>query len=1321
VNVSDDGIFYIWNELLIQGGETSERWTHHIIDLSDYIGENISIRFQYVTDLFDTTPDSFGGGWWLDDIKVFDAASTQVFFDDMEGTPSFHSPDWEYGTPGTGGPTSAQSGTNVWGTILNGNYNDYTRYELYSDYIDIRSAEVGAELSFSHWLDVPPGSADGGNVWIQSRTGKMEQIDPTNDDGNYDNWIQGVNILGGQRGFTMDTSGWENVTFTIPDEYIGLDEVRFIFKFGTDTDTQAGGWFIDDVSVDVINEGMSTSTIVQLPYVGDAETDMDGWLGGWWDRTGPAVKIMDNHVTYMDDEGVEIFACGGIIFTGNNVSYGEDAVYIANGQGLEVRSEGDSYTLEVNIDITDNEISNNDNSGVYIEMEYYDLYLTVDENTFKHNEGTVFELDLYSYDDGNLYLESFSDNVFGQNWYSSGSPRRGDDSRRVINGNGYLYSSTQVDIEVYENDRRSQMGTAVSSIFTGPIDNNEFIEGGDAFYMYADGWIIMESFSNNVIQDNYHISSGNLYGDDGVYLEADDGAVSCTDFSYNTITGGGDAVYIYSYAGGADDYATSDLRIFENNISDNRDDTPNTRSYDDGNYGIYIDGSRTRSDIRIYDNILSGNAFGIHMEQSGWRPLYSQIYDNIIDSNWDYGVYVNVKGSGDFISNIHNNDITNNGEYYGCGWGMFLDVMHEDWWGGNPYADVDVDSNDISGNDGTGFISFMRYRPGDYSYTDNTINDNGDCNGYGAWLINTENAMVSGNTMDSNYDSNLYLMWSDGVYVYQNDLTNSDNSRGLYNDRSSNTHIWDNDINDNSDDGIYVNPSDYLTIEDNEISNNGGNGIYLYYSDHNTINDNTIFGNGEDGIYYYRCRNGDVFSNTIYNNTEDGVNATGWTGTTNWNISLYLNIISYNGGDGIRIQNPYYSMGRSFSGHTQVYENTLLGNGGTGLYLYTSLASSAYPDIRQNNIQDNVDWAIYNSNPDYIVFDLVIEGTGYIKNSPIYIGYGNYEVLNGGTITFNNVNNIYMDTSQPVVSKILVYTGGSLLIYDSIVTSNWAWYGTTVEYFDFSVYGSVTLGDSTVIYSNGVVGSNAQLVSITRCTVTQTNGHGIHLTNCNSITIDDSFIKHNSGDGIRLQGTATTIQGNSIFNNTFGIKGLYSSPDILENSIYSNRNDGIRLTEADGALIDGNHIYGNAGSQVGLFNSRSVTISDNLINTTHSYSAAQALGDQEGVFLSSSGNMTSPITLHDNTIKFNSDGIEATNGSYIVVYDEFVSYNVDGIMILDNSDADVDDSTVAGNNLLDFYLTDNSFALVTNTTHDKSKVTVQNTGAGMNTKIIVEW
>jgi hypothetical protein len=134
---------------------------------------------------------------------------------------------WEFGTPNVAGLTAASSGTQAWGTNLDGNYGPGAIARLRSPVIDVTSVK-NPELSFNYFIDSII-EAEGGQVRFTNEAG---------DD------------LGSSEIFFGTTQSWTPFLLEFPES--ALDQKVIIeFAFLTDGDDAVGaGWYIDDVLID---------------------------------------------------------------------------------------------------------------------------------------------------------------------------------------------------------------------------------------------------------------------------------------------------------------------------------------------------------------------------------------------------------------------------------------------------------------------------------------------------------------------------------------------------------------------------------------------------------------------------------------------------------------------------------------------------------------------------------------------------------------------------------------------------------------------------------------------------------------------------------------------------------------------------------------------------------------------------------------------------------------------------------------------------------------------------------------------------------------
>jgi hypothetical protein len=156
--------------------------------------------------------------------------------------------DWQWGEP-TSGPSAAYNGTNVWATILDGDYHDNADDSLITPYYTIDSND--ATFTFYHWYNFE-SSFDGGNLSISTDNGTTwELLTPEN--GYPDDNVTG---LDGDPGYSNQSADWEQAVFPVG-EYMG-QAVKFMFRFGTDGSVERAGWYIDAV---VLNGGTSYGNV----------------------------------------------------------------------------------------------------------------------------------------------------------------------------------------------------------------------------------------------------------------------------------------------------------------------------------------------------------------------------------------------------------------------------------------------------------------------------------------------------------------------------------------------------------------------------------------------------------------------------------------------------------------------------------------------------------------------------------------------------------------------------------------------------------------------------------------------------------------------------------------------------------------------------------------------------------------------------------------------------------------------------------------------------------------------------------------------------
>ena len=155
---------------------------------------------------------------------------------------------WEWGAP-TSGPGGANSGSNLWATVLGGSYPTYADATLDVPVITLAASKPYAMLSFWHWYDFEGNytrydagnvkvSTDGGATWLVVTP--VGGYDGTAGSGNAG--IAGEPCFGGTY-----NKFWQEELFDLS-AYTG-NEVMIRFHFGSDGSVNYSGWYLDDVMV----------------------------------------------------------------------------------------------------------------------------------------------------------------------------------------------------------------------------------------------------------------------------------------------------------------------------------------------------------------------------------------------------------------------------------------------------------------------------------------------------------------------------------------------------------------------------------------------------------------------------------------------------------------------------------------------------------------------------------------------------------------------------------------------------------------------------------------------------------------------------------------------------------------------------------------------------------------------------------------------------------------------------------------------------------------------------------------------------------------
>ena len=189
---------------------------------------------------------------WFDDLEN-DGGDWTVVPDTVQGTDL----NWSLGTPNNALATSAHSGTNAWGSNLDGqSFNLFESTFLYSPVIDL-SGFSSATLTFWHCCDFS-SMYESGQIGISTDSSMPPASVPTLVD------------YSGQT-----TAGWEQVPPVDLTPFVGKTIQVVWYYQGIDIDSPPSGWLVDDVTITGLAGG---GTIVISKNLGQGAFTLNGLI-----------------------------------------------------------------------------------------------------------------------------------------------------------------------------------------------------------------------------------------------------------------------------------------------------------------------------------------------------------------------------------------------------------------------------------------------------------------------------------------------------------------------------------------------------------------------------------------------------------------------------------------------------------------------------------------------------------------------------------------------------------------------------------------------------------------------------------------------------------------------------------------------------------------------------------------------------------------------------------------------------------------------------------------------------------------------------------
>lgn len=286
------------------------------------------------------------------------------------------------------------------------------------------------------------------------------------------------------------------------------------------------------------------------------------------------------------------------------------------------------------------------------------------------------------------------------------------------------------------------------------------------------------------------------------------------------------------------------------------------------NKGIFLENVENG---QIIENNCSLNNLGIQL----FRSSHNNVSRNTLSDNTQSGILLSLY-SADY--DLHYNDlignkIHNNGEY-----GIFIDVSGS----GSPATchHISISGNSIKNNKATGIWVKVNLGVDKFTVSNNSITHN---NGNGISFRYLKQSSIKNNFIAYNSLNGIYYSFTSYTTILQNNITkNAQHGIYFFPPNSNYNKILKNIITDNGHggdydgiflDGYYKYSNIYQEIKGNLIRNHTRHGIHL--KDHcrlTSILNNNITDNDHSGIFFeISCLNGTITGNNIQNNNLYGV------------------------------------------------------------------------------------------------------------------------------------------------------------------------------------------------------------------------------------------------------------------------------------------------------------------------------------------------------------------------------------------------------------------------------------------------------------------
>jgi hypothetical protein len=228
-------------------------------------------------------------------------------------------------------------------------------------------------------------------------------------------------------------------------------------------------------------------------------------------------------------------------------------------------------------------------------------------------------------------------------------------------------------------------------------------------------------------------------------------------------------------------------------------------------------------------------------------------------------------------------------------------------------------------------------------------------------------------------------------------------------------------------------------------------------------------------------------------------------------------------------------------------------------------------------------------------------GSWTIESTDTDIEYSNRTILCNGNLTIQSSGKLTLDnvtlwmnyTNDDEIPTIFVYPDGTLIIKNNSTVTNYPGvygYPGNPDRYNFTVQGGVP-GGSLTIQSSTVenMGDKPDIKDGIQCY-------------SSSVTISNSTIRNNYGNGIYMNADGISITGNNIYNNLYGLRILNSDYNIIsDNKNISDNQNGIYMQSSNYNTITNNSIDNNQYYGIYLHTCNGNDLLNNIIKSNSDF------------------------------------------------------------------------------------------------------------------------